>query len=77
MRFFINEHLASATFIALILGRDAHIASGMISLLWVLLMLEMGFVSQTWRLVDARSPISQIIHAALSTLFMVGFLWPR
>ena len=78
MRFLGNEHLASATFVALVaLDHPIHWAAGMTSLLWVILMLDMGFISQTWKLVGAQSPISQVIHAALSAGFTAWFLWPQ
>ena len=76
-RFFGNELLTSAMFVTLVaFDTPIYTAAGWTSLLWVAIMLEMGYVSETWRLIDAHSPISQIIHAALSGLFAAGFLWP-
>ena len=75
-RFLANEHLTSAIFLLLVsIEQPIHYAAGMTSLLWVFLMLEMGYVSQTWRLVGAKGPTSQLIHAVLSALFATGFLW--
>jgi hypothetical protein len=55
---------------------DSAKAAGWTCVLWVVLLADMAFFDQTWKLMGAAGPTAQLIHMAISTFFALGFLQP-
>lgn len=70
-----NELLTSAFLMSsLAFGMKPTNAAGYTSILWTVLLLDMGFVSKTWKVMGSPGPRAQVVHILLSVLFAVGFL---
>lgn len=70
-----NELMTSAFLMAaLAFGTNPSRAAGFTSILWTILLLDMGFFDKTWRLMGSDGPRAQIIHILISSMLAWGFL---
>lgn len=52
-------------------------AAGYACLLWVVLLADMAWAKESWRLMGSNGPRTQLIHMAIAGLLAAGFLLPR
>ena len=71
----LGNEVATSAFLmgSLALGLSPVRAAGYTCLLWIVLLADMAWRDQTWKLMDDH-PRTQYIHMAISTLFAAGFL---
>jgi hypothetical protein len=71
-----NYLVASAVLMTLMaFGVDPVRAAGYTALLFSILLLDLGFVSKTWRWMSETSPLAQLMHFFIAIGFAAGFLF--